>query len=69
MHPIAAILNERGMIHRRFAERLGLSGPDLSHILAGRRPEPEGFYDRAAELLQVPVVMLTPDRDREPAAA
>ena len=58
-HPIARKLKEnrrriRQMVivsQTQLAQRMDMDPSLLSHVLAGRRPAPEGFYESAAAVL------------------
>lgn len=63
---IQRICAARGIRQTWIAEKLEVSPSRFNHIEAGRRPAPPGYYERAAEVLGVPVEMLRP---QEPEAA
>jgi transcriptional regulator with XRE-family HTH domain len=58
---IERILEARGVRRDWLANRLGISPSRFTHIEAGRRPPPPGYYERAAAILGVPVEMVRPD--------
>ncbi len=66
-HPILVLQEARGFTLAWFGRqfRPPMSRSYVSHILAGRRPAPQGFYEQAERILAVPAALLRPT-SREP---
>lgn len=60
--PIKEILDVRGIRYVVFAQKLGLPHQvAFTRIEGGEQEPPPGYYEKAAELLGVPVTMVTPE--------
>ena len=59
-HPVIALLEARGTRQQWLAHKLGMKESTLSRYLGGSRPAPEGFYERIADVLHVPVDFVRP---------
>jgi hypothetical protein len=64
--PLCREIVRQGRFRNGFAKRLGVRPWTFSRIEAGVQPAPEGWYERAAEVLGVPVDDIRP---REEVAA
>lgn len=59
---IKEILDAQGRRYEWFAARMEISAVSFSRIEGGTQPIPPRYYERAAQLLGVPVYMIQPDR-------
>jgi ribose/xylose/arabinose/galactoside ABC-type transport system permease subunit len=64
---LKAFLAERGIRASWMAEKMGVSQWMFHHIEAGRKTKPDGWDERAAEILGVPVEMIRPEPEQVPA--
>lgn len=63
---VEAILEARGSRKQWLAAKLGIKESAFSRYLAGNRPAPPDFYQRIADVLQVPESLLHADETSEP---
>jgi transcriptional regulator with XRE-family HTH domain len=66
LSPIKQIAEVRGIRHTWLAAQLGVKPDYFNHIEAGRMKAPRGYYERAAQVLGVPVRLLLPPASTEP---
>jgi hypothetical protein len=59
--PLARLLNGRGVRHSWLAQQLGVSKFAMHRVLTGKQSAPAEWYERAAEVLGVPVEDIMPE--------
>jgi transcriptional regulator with XRE-family HTH domain len=59
---VKRICDSRGIRYGWVATQIGVSFPQFTHIEAGNRKAPPGYYERIARVLQVPIELIIPDR-------
>ncbi len=67
--PLRRELAKRGIRYSWMATQLGVQPWTFARIDDGRTPAPEGYYERAAEILQVPIGSIAPTVDEAAAQA
>jgi transcriptional regulator with XRE-family HTH domain len=60
---VRELLDQRGIKYQRFAARMGLTPVEFTRIDTGLKDVPDGYYERAAEVLDVPASWLRPESE------
>jgi hypothetical protein len=61
--PLTQELDRQGRRRDWLAERLGVKPWTFSRIEAGVQTPPDGWYERAADILGVPIATVEPQRE------
>jgi transcriptional regulator with XRE-family HTH domain len=70
LHPVEALLAARGSSKRWLAKKLhDMDESTLNRYLSGERTPPSDLYERIADVLQVPLWVVTPKPREEPTTA